>query len=176
MAYRSTKTLSDMSGEDIIDSRDIVSRFEELEGEREDLAQEEEDAKEAAEEAQEAVNDAEESDDMDSLRSASIEAEEAYTAAQKALAEWDEENGEEFEALKEINDEGESNFPDWKDGATLIRDDYFTEHAEEMVKDIGDMPRDIPSYIEIDWEATAANLKADYSTIEIDGTDYYCRS
>lgn len=57
----------------------------------------------------------------------------------------------------------------------LIRDDYFTQYAEELVKDIGDMPKNIPSYIAIDWEATANNLKADYSTVDVDGTEYFYR-
>ena len=37
------------------------------------------------------------------------------------------------------------------------------------------MPREIPSYIEIDWDATADNLKVDYSEIEIDGDTYFYR-
>lgn len=58
---------------------------------------------------------------------------------------------------------------------TLIRDSYFTEYAEELIKDCEGLPRDIPSYIEIDWEATADNIKVDYSTVDIDGTEYFYR-
>lgn len=58
---------------------------------------------------------------------------------------------------------------------TLIRDSYFTEYCEELVKDCDGLPRDIPSYIAIDWEATAENLKVDYSTIEILNTEYFYR-
>ncbi|AIO68869.1 hypothetical protein [Burkholderia oklahomensis] len=58
---------------------------------------------------------------------------------------------------------------------TLIRDGYFTEYAQELVTDIGDMPREIPSYIEIDWEATAANIRTDYSDVEFDGATYWYR-
>lgn len=57
----------------------------------------------------------------------------------------------------------------------LIRDSYFTEYAEDMVKDCDGLPREIPSYIEIDWEATAENLKVDYSDINIDGETYWYR-
>ena len=59
--------------------------------------------------------------------------------------------------------------------ATMIRDSYFTDYAEELCKDIGDLPQDIPSYIEIDWEATARNIRMDYSCVEIDGIDYWYR-
>lgn len=58
---------------------------------------------------------------------------------------------------------------------TLIRETYFAEYAEDLVRDIGDLPREIPSYIEIDWEATAKNLLGDYSDVEIDGVTYYYR-
>lgn len=58
---------------------------------------------------------------------------------------------------------------------TLIHEDYFTEYCEDLIKDIGDLPRNIPRYIEIDWESTAENIKQDYSYIEIDGKKYYYR-
>jgi hypothetical protein len=58
---------------------------------------------------------------------------------------------------------------------SFIRDSYFTEYAEDLVKDISDMPRDIPSYIEIDWEATARNIRQDYSSVEFDGETYWYR-
>jgi hypothetical protein len=57
----------------------------------------------------------------------------------------------------------------------LIADSHFVDYCEELVSDIGDMPREIPSYIEIDWEATANNIKVDYSEIDIDGDTYYFR-
>ena len=58
---------------------------------------------------------------------------------------------------------------------SLIRDSYFVEAMQDFVQDIGDWPRDIPAYMEIDWEKTADNLRVDYSNIEIDGTDYWYR-
>ena len=58
---------------------------------------------------------------------------------------------------------------------SLIRDSYFVEAMQDFVQDIGDWPRDIPAYLEIDWEKTADNLRVDYSNIEIDGTDYWYR-
>ena len=58
---------------------------------------------------------------------------------------------------------------------TLIADDYFVEAMRELVMDIGDMPRKLPSYLEIDWEATADNLRVDYSSVEFNGTTYWYR-
>lgn len=58
---------------------------------------------------------------------------------------------------------------------TLIRDSYFEDYARELVKDIGDLPRGIPNYIVIDWEATARNIRMDYTPIEFDGVTYWVR-
>lgn len=59
--------------------------------------------------------------------------------------------------------------------ATLIADSHFTDYAREMLEDCGEIPRDIPSYIEIDWEATARNVRTDYTPVEIDGSTYWYR-
>jgi hypothetical protein len=58
---------------------------------------------------------------------------------------------------------------------TLIRDSYFTDYAQEILEDCGDIPRNLPSYIEIDWGATAHNIRVDYSATEIDGVTYWYR-
>lgn len=58
---------------------------------------------------------------------------------------------------------------------TLIRDTYFVDAMQELVQDIGDLPRDIPGYLAIDWEETADNLRADYSSVEYDGVTYWYR-
>lgn len=135
--------------QDIIDSRDVIERLEELRDERESLV--------------EAVNDAKE----DATRS--------DTEAEANLAEWDADNGDELKSLESLNSEGESNASDWSHGATLIRETYFVEFCKQDVIDLGDLPRNIPSYLEIDWDKTADNLKANYSTITFGGVDYYVR-
>ena len=58
---------------------------------------------------------------------------------------------------------------------TLIARSYFVDYCEEMVKDIGDLPQNIPSYLAIDWQATADNLEVDYSTVDFDGDEYLYR-
>lgn len=62
------------------------------------------------------------------------------------------------------------------DGFPLIPEGDFTDYARELCEEIGDIPKNFPSYIVIDWDATADNLKADYSTITLDGGEYYYRS
>ena len=57
-------------------------------------------------------------------------------------------------------------------GVTLIPESEFVEYAEQLCIDCGDLPRDIPHYIVIDWEATADNIKQDYSDIDFEGKTY----
>jgi hypothetical protein len=63
---------------------------------------------------------------------------------------------------------------DWYPQA-LIRWSYFTEYAKELLEDCGTIPRDLPWWVVLDWEATAQNLLVDYSAIEVHGATYYYR-
>lgn len=152
------------NAEDVIDSRDVIARIEELEGEREALADE---VTEAREYYDNMDNDA--SDDAIAMSVGAIE------AAETDLRDWDGDNGEELIALRALADEGENSAEDWRHGATLVRDSYFSTYAEELIQDIGGLPRNIPSYLVIDWEATAANIQQDYSSVEFDGVTYWVR-
>lgn len=96
---------------------------------------------------------------------------------------WVSENPEDAEELTELvalltDLEGNGGDHEWE-GAwyplTLIREDEFTDYVEELVSDIGDMPSNIPSYIVIDWEATANNVKVDYSSVTFGDTEYLYR-
>lgn len=144
--------------DDIIDVRDIIERVEELEEEL--LA--------AFNEQQVIEDDDTETDDP----------------TDGAFREWckvtKHPEASEYLALCEIIDDlcGNGGDEQWRGEwfpVTLISEDYFTEYARELVQDIGDLPRNIPSYLEIDWDATAENIKVDYSETEIDGKTYYYR-
>jgi hypothetical protein len=91
------------------------------------------------------------------------------------LQDFKNEYGDKLESLKKLAEEGEAAAPDWNFGETMILESYFTEHVMQTIKDCGDLPQDIPSYIEIDEEKTAENLKADYQEIDFDGETYYIR-
>jgi hypothetical protein len=132
--------------DDVIDSRDVIERIEELEGERDALV--------------EAIADAG-ADFLDET--------------QKELADWDEENKAELDALKALVEEAEGYAPGWRYGAALVRDSYFEDYARELLEDIGDIPRNLPHYIEIDWEATARNIQVDYTAVNFDGVCYWVR-
>ena len=136
------------NSDDVIDSRDVIARIQELEDELQDL-------EDAADEAAD-----------DTVRCAEIMAE---------ISDWKSQNGDELTALRALASEAEDYAPDWQHGATLVRESYWPTYAQEIVEDVGDMPRGIPSYIVIDWEATADNLKVDYTEVDFDGVTYLVR-
>ena len=82
---------------------------------------------------------------------------------------------DEYDALKALAEEAEGDISDWAYGETFISEDYFTAYCMETLADIGYIPRDIPGWIVIDYEATAENLKTDYTEFEFMGTTYYAR-
>ena len=79
---------------------------------------------------------------------------------------------QEIEAINSIENELGSEF---EYGVTLVDVDDWEEYVKEFLEDIGYIPKDFPSWIEIDWEATANNVKQDYSEIEYQGTIYLYR-
>jgi hypothetical protein len=58
---------------------------------------------------------------------------------------------------------------------TLYAAGFFVEAMKEYVEDIGDLPSELPSYVVIDWEATAAGLREGYSSVYLDGNEYLIR-
>lgn len=151
------------NSDDYIDSRDVIARLEELESEHQALVGAVESATECLETG-------------DYLEGEKEERETELADAKAALDEWLESaDGDELTALRSFAEDGSNSADDWDHGATLIRDSYFVEAMQELVQDIGDLPRDIPSYLEIDWDATARNLQADYSSVEFDGVTYWVR-
>ena len=89
---------------------------------------------------------------------------------------WSPEQEELWEDLKKAYDEG-AGYSDWNHGTELILEgDFNGAFAETLCEGLGYIPQEgLPSFIVVDWEATANNLKADYCTITICGRDYYIR-
>lgn len=121
------------NSQDVMDSRDIIARIDELES---------------------MVND---NNDLPDDEREDLSEEETELAALKALA--DEADGS----------------PDWPYGEVLIRESYWVDYVKELLEDTGDLPKDLPWYIEIDWDTTANNIAVDYSQVDFDGVTYYIR-
>lgn len=162
---RNPNTLHDLLSQEFFDSRDLIERLEELESERSDLESELEDCQEAHEAAVKAGDTA-----------AALAAGEEVQKATADIDEWDDDNLDELEVLREANDKGESYVPDWRYGETLIAEEHFTEYAMELAHDIGAVQIDERwPHNHIDWEAAANELLHDYTNIDIGGETYLVR-
>ncbi len=143
----------------ILDTRDLEERREELETDLQTLD-------DIITEEEEALLEAQEEDPEGGHQ----EEEEALLAATDERAGWLDENQEELDELNRLAQE----VGEWADGNALIEEGDFTEYAQELAEDIGAVG-DNSGWITIDWEDTADNLKADYSEIEYQGTTYLYR-
>ena len=93
---------------------------------------------------------------------------------------WSDEDAQELQTLIDIMDDlkGYGGDEQWRGDwypLTLIAESYFTQYAEELLIDCGTLPSDLPIWVHIDWEATAREVKHDYSTVQIDGVEYLYR-
>lgn len=168
------------SNQDQINVEDITDRLEELEGECGNI----EELREELEEVQGRYDDV--ADDPDTSEGEKESLADELADARKALDDaekWADENpddADEFRILTELVNELQGNGGDhqwrgdWYPGY-LIRESYFVEYCQHLLDDIGDLPKDLPSYIAIDWEKTADNLRVDYSESEYEGVTYLYR-
>ena len=136
---------------DIIDSRDIIARIEELEADEESL--------------DEAQKERDECSDEDTNEALEI-----------AKDDFDDDAKDELKALRDLAEEA-SGSPDWEHGEQLIDDCYFEEYARELAEDIGavESNQSWPNNF-IDWEAAADALKQDYMSVDYDGREYWIRA
>lgn len=142
------------NSDDIIDSRDIIERIEELRKER--------DAFEVVAE----------------LPVADL-ADPALAVNDRPAQSWADEYSDEAQELKTLEalqEEAEGYAPDWRHGATLIRDSYFERYAQDLAEDIGAIQKDLAwPACHIDWKAAADALKMDYTEVDFDGEAYWVR-
>jgi len=115
---------------DVIDTRDLQDRLEEIEYDLESL-------------------------DLTPTERADLEQE--ANAIREAKAEVDGYAGDTFQ-----------------NGVQLVAVEDFPTYIQELLEDIGEVPK-LPWYVEVDWEATADNLRVDYTKVEFQGTTYLFR-
>lgn len=150
----------------ILDTRDLYKRQQELQSDLSDLGDELLDAKNYVEEA---VDEGEDhSDDCD------CDLCEEVRRCEEALSEWKDEYEDELKELDSLELEIGS---EWRHGVGLIDVDDFEEYAEQFAEDIGAIDRNSnwPNNC-IDWEQAAEDLLQDYSVCTYEGIDYYFRA
>lgn len=146
--------------DDIIDSRDIIARIEDLEG----------DLQAAHEENAEGHNlDFEAWLIAVTQDTSPAHCHEHYDAVHELLM------------LRAVREQAES-YGDWEHGETLINEAYFTKYIEVLIDDCYDLPKELTSgnwpyrHISIDYEAAAEEAKQDYTEIDFDGVAYLMHS
>lgn len=85
---------------------------------------------------------------------------------------------EELNALKALADEASGYAEDWLYGATLVRDSYFEQHARDEADSIGAIDHRQEyrwPFTCIDWEKAADELKQDYTEVLFDDVAYWIR-
>ena len=82
---------------------------------------------------------------------------------------------EEIEHIEEI-DSIENEVSEFNDGTTLIDESDMEEYVKDLLEELGYIPKDFPSWIEIDWSSTADNVRQDYSEVTYQGTEYFYRN
>ena len=167
-------TLTDW-GQSNIDSRDIISRHEELSSDIQNYVDSIDDAKFELSEFNSDITPT--SDNYDKY----IEAFNRVTELVQELQEYRDEYSEEIALLDEIISQGE-NSSDWSHGETLIHESMFTEYIRDLVEDCYESPseNDMGSWpwrhMTMDWDGAADEAKMDYATIEALGETYYIRA
>lgn len=146
-------------GDDIIDSREIIARMEEIESDIRDLEDENDVSQSDLEEAQEHNQ----IDTLETINDEIRQREEELSDLQDELAIW-----KEFEY---------ANVPDWHHGEAFINDDHFTEYAKQLAEDVCEMRNNLEwPFRHIDWEAAAEELQSDYTEVDVDNYTYWVRS
>jgi hypothetical protein len=158
------KIISIDNSQNIIDSRDIIARIDDLVDDRRNLEVALEEAQTAL--ADVAPEDAEE-EHMQSLQ-------EDVLDANEALEDWDaSDDATELTALQALAEEGIS---EWENGAALIRDSHFEEYAMQLADELGATDSEAWPLNCIDWTKAADMLQQDYTSVSFDGVDYWVRA
>lgn len=157
---------------DIVDTRDIISRIEELDDELSELQDEIEDLESDVEGVEFSKRHTDDIDQIQSYDDNIAELNEKIKDKKNYILNTLQ---PELDHLNEtIDDVGSEAIR----GVTLIHEDYFTDYVKDMLLDCGDIPQDLPWYIEdaIDWDRVATTLRQDYVSTTYDGEDYLFRS
>ena len=90
----------------------------------------------------------------------------------------DESEFDEWTLIRHTFIDNMSEFYEWDDGMTFLRDSYMNEDwAEKEMEDLGYLSRDIPSIIQsnINFAGILEDLQQDYSELDFDGVTYWYR-
>jgi len=154
-------------------TRDLYKRQCELREDLDTFREEISDAEEHLADAQEAYQEATISDERDEastdMDTARCELQDAKLALAEGIDEYQEELDELNALEREVGDE-------WMRGENLIPESEWVNYVQNLAEDIGATAGADHSWLVIDWEATADDVRMDYSECEYQGDTYLFRS
>jgi hypothetical protein len=156
------------NSDDVIDSRDVIARIEELEESIGNSG----DCYHCGKLVTRADADEPWLNDAGSAICPAFETESPH----QNIGPEDEAEAAELRALKALADEAEGYAADWHHGETLIRDGYFETYAQELAEECDMIPAGNRWPLTcIDWEQAARELQQDYTAVDFDGVTYWVR-
>lgn len=147
---------------DVIDSRDVIERIEELEGELQAHHEQE---------VEGGLTNLDFEEWLDAVRRDSS----------PAHCHECNEDVEELQELRRLAEEASSS-SDWEHGEALINEGYFTTYIEDLINDCYEMPKGIKSgewpwrHMAMDYEAAAEEAKQDYMEVTFFGHTFLIRA
>ena len=94
---------------------------------------------------------------------------------EEEIESWKEDFEDELKEIEEIDNVENELGSEFEYGVTLVDVDDLEDFVEQDLEDCGYIPKDFPTWIEIDWEATANNVKVDYTEVTYQGSSYLGR-
>ena len=94
---------------------------------------------------------------------------------EEEIESWKEDFEDELKEIEEIDDVENELGSEFEYGVTLVDVDDFEDFVKEDLEDCGYISKDFPTWVEIDWEATANNVRQDYIKVDYQGNSYLGR-
>ena len=153
--------IANISFNSSLDSRDIQKEIDNIEGLKNDYESDLESLNDELYDLKNELYDIEIADKENEIQECEFE----YNRYSKEL--------EELEALKEeIDTNSDEGF---EYGVQLIHENYINDYLDGLLEACGYIPKDLPSWVEIDWQTTYNNMKEDYNKIKLNGNTFYVR-
>ena len=171
--------IANISFNSSLDSRDIQKEIDNIEGLKNDYESDLESLNDELNDLESELYDIENEEDYEDKRNDIENKLEEIAEKENEIQECEFEynrHSEELTELETLKEEIESNSDEgFEYGIQLIHENYIDDYLDELLEACGYIPKDLPSCIEIDWQATYDNMKEDYNEIELNGNTFYVR-
>ena len=171
--------IANISFNSSLDSRDIQKEIDNIEGLKNDYESDLESLNDELNDLESELYDIENEDDyadkQNDIDNKLEEIAEKENEIQECEFEYNR-YSEELAELEELKEEIESNSDEgFEYGIQLIHENYIDDYLDELLEACGYIPKDLPTWIEINWRVTYDNMKEDYNEIELNGNAFYIR-